>query len=202
MSRGVEFNDGSLMVEPYELRRVEPDLHHEAALITPAWSTGGNEMPFGTPDQVSSADVRYRRSGVAFCVDEGASPASIRLDDRSVVVPSPSTERRIRAHFVDSGARTSGSDGSVDDSAGDAIMARHGKGCTARPRLTSRAVLMGGDVHAHACRRPVVEECRSPSRMRCLFRARSARTTTDRLFSENRATFERSCARSLVRSRA
>jgi hypothetical protein len=43
MSRGVEFIDGSLMVEPYELRRVAPDLRREAALIAAAaQSTGGN----------------------------------------------------------------------------------------------------------------------------------------------------------------
>ena len=45
MSRGVGFNDGSLMLEPYELRRVAPDLRREAALIAAAQSTRGNEMP-------------------------------------------------------------------------------------------------------------------------------------------------------------
>ena len=62
MSRGVEFNDGSLIVEPYELRRVEPDLHHEAALIAPAWSTGGNDMPIGILVADLDAVIRSRRS--------------------------------------------------------------------------------------------------------------------------------------------
>ena len=49
-------------------------------------------MPFGRGRSALSPGIRYRRSGAAFCVDEGASPASIRLGAASAA----SSERGIR----------------------------------------------------------------------------------------------------------
>ncbi len=41
MSRGVEFIDGSLMVEQYEPRRFAPDPRHQTALIVSAAQSNG-----------------------------------------------------------------------------------------------------------------------------------------------------------------
>jgi hypothetical protein len=46
-------------------------------------------MPFGRGRTALSPGIRYRRSGVAFCVDEVTSTASVRLADASAVGSAP-----------------------------------------------------------------------------------------------------------------